>query len=61
MVFKNQRVAVAEPDAMKCGMNRNIRAMCKEWGTATKGLDAAENNGFNPDMAENPAPQAFMF
>ena len=45
MAFKNRTVAVAEPDAdfrpsnnqkallavaMKCGMNRNIRAMCRE-------------------------------
>ena len=31
------------------------------WRTAAADLNAAENNGFNPDMVENPAPQAFMF
>ncbi len=32
-----------------------------KWGTAAEDLNAAENNDFNPDMAENPAPKAFMF
>ncbi len=32
-----------------------------QWRTATKGLDAVENNGFNPDMVEISAPKAFVF
>lgn len=32
-----------------------------KWETAAEDLNAAENNGFNPDIAENPAPKAFMF
>ncbi len=32
-----------------------------KWGTAAEYLNAAENNGFNTDMVEIPAPKTFMF
>ena len=32
-----------------------------KWRSAAADLNAAENNGFNPDMVKILAPKAFMF